>query len=82
MVEELFHEVENYVSCLQNTGAQFIATKPIMELCLEAEQRTGSRMKNQWWDQEVMDVEGMRTVDREAEQTEEEDTDGTETETD
>ena len=54
-----------------------------MDLCLAAERRPGSRVTNQWWDQDGLDVEGMRTADWEAERTEREgETDRTETETD
>ena len=37
-------EVETYVSHIQNTAAQFIATRPIMDLYLAAEQRPGPRI--------------------------------------
>ena len=50
MAEAGFKEVETYVSRRQNTVAQFIATRPIIELCLEMEWRSGSRVTNQWWD--------------------------------
>ena len=33
----------NYVSHRQNTVAQFIVTRPIMELCLAAEWRLGAK---------------------------------------
>ena len=48
MAEAVFQEVETYVSHLQNTVAQFIATRPIMDLCLAAERRSGSRVSKQW----------------------------------
>ena len=83
MVEAGLQEMETYVSRRQNTVAQYIATMPIMDLCLTAEQRPGPRVAMQWWEQEGMDLEGMRTAAREAEQTEGgEETDGTETATD
>ena len=66
MAEEGLKEVETYVSCLQNTVAQFISNMPIMDLCLAAEQRPGSRVSRRWWDQDRVDVEGMRTEDRKA----------------
>ena len=82
MAEAGLQEVDNYVSCRQNTVAQYIATRPIIDLCLEAKQRPGPRVKIRWWEHEGLDLEGMRTAAREAEQTEgEEDTDGTETAT-
>ena len=83
MVEAGLQEVETYVSRCQNIVAQCIATRPIMDLCLAAERRPGSRVANRWWEQDGLDLEGMRTTAREAERTEgEEETDGTETETD
>ena len=41
-------EVDTYVSRLQNTVAQFIANRTIMDLCLEAELMTGSRVDKRW----------------------------------
>ena len=33
-----------------------------MDLCLVAERRPGSRVDNQWWDQDGLDLEGMQTA--------------------
>ena len=44
MEEAGLKEVETYVSCRQNTVAQFIVTRPIMDLCLETEWRPGPRV--------------------------------------
>ena len=75
-------EVDTYVSFCQNTVAQYIATRPIMDLCLAAKQRPGPRVEIRWWEQEGLDLEGMRTTSWEAEEKEgAEDTDGTETAT-
>ena len=65
IVEELLQEVGTYLYHLHNTVAQFIATRPIMDLCLAAERRTGSRVDKQWWEQDGMDLEGMHTEDQE-----------------
>ena len=47
-----------------------------MDLCLAVERSTGSKVAKKWLDQDVLDVEGMRTASWEAERTEEgEDTD-------
>ena len=82
MEEAGMQEVDTYVSHLQNIVTQFIATRPIMDLCLVAEGRPGSRVTKRWWDQDRLDMEGRRTASWEAERTEGEDeTDGTETET-
>ena len=61
MAEAGLQEVDAYVYRRQNTVAQFIATRPIMDLCLAVEHRTGSRVAKQWWEQDSLDLEGMRT---------------------
>ena len=55
-------EVESYVSHRQNTVAKFIATKPIIDLCLAAEWRSGPRVFKRWWEQGDLGVEGIRTA--------------------
>ena len=83
MAEAGLQEVETYVSRRQNTVAQYIATRLIMDLCLAAKRRPGPRVAMWWWKQEGMDLEGMRTVAREAERTDgEKETDSTDTATD
>ena len=62
--------METYVSIRQNTVAHFIVIRTIMDLCQEAEQIPRPRVSRQWWYQEGVDVEGIRTVDEEAERTE------------
>ena len=42
-------EVETYVLCRQNTTAQYITTRSILDICLVAEWRPGSRVSQQWW---------------------------------
>ena len=70
MSEAGLQEVGNYVSFLQNTVAQYIFTRPIMDLCLSAKPRPGSRVNMWWLEQEPLDLEGMRTAAREADHTE------------
>ena len=80
MADEGLQEGETYVFRPQNTFAKLIMTSTIMDLCLAAAWRMGSKVANRWWDQDGLDLEGMPKADREAERTEwEEDTDGTET---
>ena len=62
MVESVLLEVETYVSCHQNSVAQFIKTRTIMHLRLAPERRPGLRVANRWWDQDVLDLEGMQTA--------------------
>ena len=80
MAEVGLQDVETYVYHRHNTVAKFIATRPIMELCLVEERRPGPRISKWLWEKEGVDVEGMQTAAQEAERTEgEEDTDGTKT---
>ena len=44
----------------QNTVAQFIATRPILDLCEKAERRPGARVPRRWWDQTGIDWKGGR----------------------
>ena len=67
MAEAGFHKVNTYVCRCQNTVAQYIATRPIMDLFMEAKRRPGPRVKLQWWEQEGLDLEGMRTASQEEE---------------
>ena len=74
--------METYVSSHQNIVSQYIATRPIIDICLAAKRRPGPRVAMRWWEQEGLDFEGMGRADQEAEQMEgEEETDGTETAT-
>ena len=53
-----------------------------MDLCLAVKRRPGPRVELQRWEQEGLDLEGMRTASWEAKQTEEaEETDRMENET-
>ena len=70
MTEAGLQEVETYVSRRQNTVAQYISTRPITDLCLAENWRPGPRVAMRWWEQEGLDLDGVRTADREAEQTE------------
>ena len=38
----------------------------MIDLCLLAERRPGSRVAKQWWDQDGLGLKGMRTADQEA----------------
>ena len=82
MADAGLQEVDTYVSHRHKTVAQYIATRPIMDLCLAAKRSPGTRVKMHWWEHEGLDLEGMLTAAREEEQAEGgEETDGTETAT-
>ena len=63
-------EVETYVSRRHNASTLFIATRPIMDMCLAVERRPVSQVSKQWWDQEGMELERMRTAAWEVEREE------------
>ena len=44
----------------QNTVAQFIATRPILDLCEKAKRRPGARVPSRWWEQKGIDWKGDR----------------------
>ena len=46
MAEVGFTEVETYISCRQNTAAQYIATGPIVDLRLSAKRWRGAKGGN------------------------------------
>ena len=53
MVEEGMQEVETYIDRHQNTATEFIATWPIMDLCLAAVRRPRVRFLKRWWKQDA-----------------------------
>ena len=44
----------------QNTVAQFIAMRPIMDLCEGAVRRPGARVPRRWWEKTGIDLKGAR----------------------
>ena len=63
----------------QNTVAQYIATRPLLDLCVGARAREGAKMTLRWWEQAVIDWEKAKAKGMEKEMTAETDT-GTDTE--
>ena len=49
MAEAGFQEAETYFYRFQNTMAQYITTRTIMDLCMAAERRPGPRVFMRWW---------------------------------
>ena len=56
MVEEGLQELETYVYGHQNTFEQYITTRPIIDLCLATEQRTGPQVSMQRRKQDGLNV--------------------------
>ena len=48
MAKAGFQEVETYFSRLQNTVAQYITTRAIMDMCMAVKRRPGPRVA-MWW---------------------------------
>ena len=67
MAEAGLQEVETYFSFHHNIVAQFITTRPIIDRCLAAEKIPGPRVSKRWWNQDRVDVEGIRAAPWEAE---------------
>ena len=57
MKEAGFTDVRISITRRQNTVAQFIATRPLLDLCEGTTQRGGARVTMRWWDQKGIDWE-------------------------
>ena len=66
MAEAGLQEVETSIAFHHNIVTQYIAIIPIMYLCLEVDRLPGTRVSKQWWEQEGLDLEGVRMVAHEA----------------
>ena len=47
-----------YIVWHQKTVVYYIMTRPILDLCTEAEHWTGAQVSKQWWYQEAIDILG------------------------
>ena len=56
MAEARLQEVETYVSRRQIRVAPFIANNTIMDLCMAAEMRPGSRADKRWCEQDGLEL--------------------------
>ena len=57
MKEAGFTDVRTSITRRQNAVAQFIATRPLLELCEGTTQRGRARVTMGWWDQKGIDWE-------------------------
>ena len=64
MVESGFEGIGTYITRRQNTVAQYIVTRPILDLCELSSRRPGVRVSRRWWEKEGIELEGAnkRTV--------------------
>ena len=58
MEEEGIQEMETYIDCSQNTAAQYIATRPFMDLCMAGGRPWKWGLKR-WEKQEIIYLEGI-----------------------
>ena len=56
MAEAGFKGIGTYVTRRQNMVAQYIATRPILDLCERSAQRPGERVYRRWWEQDGLDL--------------------------
>ena len=52
-------EIGVYIAFRQNTVTQYIATRPIIDLCLMAERKPGLQISRQWWEQPALYILGI-----------------------
>ena len=60
MEESGFKEIGVYIKRMQNTVVQYIATRPILDLCEKSVRKPGDWVYWRWWDQEGINLEGER----------------------
>ena len=59
MQEAGFEEVEACVIRRQNSAAQYIAMRPILDLCEETLHITGMWVMKMWWEKKILDLVGV-----------------------
>ena len=60
MEEEGFEDIGEYILKRHNTIAQYIATRPIMDLCKKMVRRPGGWVSQRWWVKEGIYIAGTR----------------------
>ena len=58
MGEVGFKGIKKSVTRRQNTVVEFIATRPILDLCERSTRRPGARVSWIWWEQAGIDLVG------------------------
>ena len=66
MKEAGFEEMVVYDLKRQNSVAQYIATRSILELCEKTVRRPGAWVDRRWWEQYGIDLAGTRAVEEAA----------------
>ena len=78
MVEAGFEGIGTYITRRQNTVAQYIATRPILDLCECFTWRPVARVYRRWWEQDALYLEVEKKRAAEAAESDREDTMGKE----
>ena len=60
MVVPGFEGIGKCITRRQNTVAQYIATRPILDLCERSAWRKGARVSRRWWEQDGLELEGAK----------------------
>ena len=75
MKEAGFKYIRTSINARQNTVVQYIATRPLLDLCKGTKQIGGERVEMRWWDQKGVDWEKAKARGAETESESETDTD-------
>ena len=54
-------DIRKSISNRQNTVAQYIATRPLLDLCEGARAREGAKVRMRWWNQADIDWEAAKS---------------------
>ena len=60
MMESCFEGIGEYITRRHNTVAQYIVTRPILDLCERFAWRPGAWVYRQWWYLDGLDLEGTK----------------------
>ena len=69
MKEAGLTDIRTSIQRRQNTVTQYIATRPLLDLCEGARQREGARVTLRWWDQLGIEWEKAKAKETETEST-------------
>ena len=69
MKEAGLTDIRTSIQRRQNTVAQYIATRPLLDLCEGSRQREGARVMLRWWEQSGIDWERAKAKETEMEAT-------------
>ena len=71
MKEAGLTDIRTYILRRQNTVAQYIATRTLLDLCEGARAREGAKVPLRWWDQAGIDCEKAKAKGVETDMTDE-----------